>query len=66
MIGTLLVDLASGVDLEAAVRSFESKVAPANYKRPTALITQSMIDSALEKLSELGLEDAVKETFRET
>jgi len=36
-IGTLLVDLSEGVELDRAVKSFEAKVAPENYKRPTAL-----------------------------
>jgi len=53
-IGTLLVDLSEGKDLDVAVRSFEAKVAPTNYKRPTALITKSMIKKAQEKVEELG------------
>ena len=59
VIGTLLTDLASGDDIETAVKKFEAKVAPVNYKRPTALITPKMIDQAVEKLRELGLEEAV-------
>ena len=43
VIGTLVTDLSEGVELEAAVRSFESKVAPQNYKRTTALITPGMV-----------------------
>lgn len=59
VIGTLLVDLSSGVELEDAVRMFESKVAPQNYKRPTALVTQKMIDQAAAKIEALGLTDAI-------
>ena len=59
VIGTLLIDLSDGVDLERAVRSFESKVAPANYKRPTALITKGMIKKAQDKITSLGLEDSL-------
>lgn len=62
-IGTLLVDLSDGVELDKAVRSFEAKVAPENYKRPTALITPKMIESAVETLKELGLESAVQRRF---
>lgn len=58
-IGTLLVDLSSGVDLETAVRSYESKVAPGNYRRPKPLITESMINQALKDLRAMGLEGAV-------
>ncbi len=60
VIGTLVVDLSNGVDLETAVRSFESKVAPQNYKRPTALITPGMVAKAMETLVELDLESALE------
>lgn len=63
VIGTLMTDLSEGVDLETAVRSFEQKVAPQNYRRPTALITQSMIKQAREKVESLGLEDALHRRF---
>lgn len=63
VIGTLLTDLSSGVDLEDAVRSFESKVAPTNYKRPSALITKGMIEQAKLKLAELGLTSALDRRF---
>jgi hypothetical protein len=58
-IGTLLVDLSAGVDLDVAVKSFESKVAPMNYKRPTALVTKSMIAEAKKKIESLGLTSAL-------
>lgn len=60
VIGSLLVDLSEGKDLEAAVGSFEAKVAPMNYKRPTSLITQSMIDKARKKIEELGRTSALE------
>lgn len=63
VIGTLLTDLAQGTDLEGAVRAFESKVAPTNYKRPTALITPKMIEQAVFKLKGLDLEDAINRRF---
>lgn len=59
VIGTLVQDLSDGMDLEAAVRAFEIKVAPQNYKRPTALITKSMVDSAMKTINELGLDQAL-------
>jgi hypothetical protein len=63
VIGTLLVDLSNGVDLETAVKSFESKVAPMNYKRPSSLITKAMIEKAKEKLNDLGLTSALDRRF---
>ncbi len=54
-IGTLLNDLSGGRELDGAVAAFERVVAPANYKRPTALVTPKMIEKARERLEELGL-----------
>jgi len=62
-IGTLLVDISEGRELEASVASFESKVAPTNYKRPTALITKAMIEKAKEKIEELGLTSALERRY---
>lgn len=59
VIGTLMQDIQSGVNIETAVRSFEQKVAPANYKRPTALITESAVKSALKTIDTLGIKDAL-------
>lgn len=59
-IGTLLTDLSDGVELERAVKAYELKVAPANYKRPTALITQGMIDQAMTTIDALGLRTALQ------
>jgi hypothetical protein len=65
-IGTLLTDISNDVDLEQAVKSFESKVAPHNYKRTSALITQRMIDDAQKTVKALGLEDALYRRFAKT
>ena len=54
-IGTLLVDLSNGVELDAAVSAYERVVAPSNYKRPSALVTPKMVEQAKDKLAELGL-----------
>jgi len=59
-IGTLLVDLSEGKELDHAVRAFETMVAPANYKRPTALITPSMIKKAQETVEALGFTEALQ------
>ncbi len=62
-IGTLLVDLSTGRDLEESVRSFEAKVAPTNYKRPSALVTPAMIAKAKERIEELGLTSALDRRY---
>ena len=46
-IGTLLIDLSDGVDVETAVKKYENVVAPANYKRPKAIFTQKMLEDAI-------------------
>lgn len=62
-IGTLLQDLSEGMDLDGAVRAYEAKVAPANYRRPTALITPRMINDALTAIRDAGLEDSLQRRF---
>jgi len=62
-IGTLLQDLSEGMGLEQAVKSFEGKVAPTNYKRPTSLVTPRMKQDALKTIQELNLEDALSRRF---
>jgi hypothetical protein len=63
VIGTLVQDLSAGVDLEQAVRSFEAKVAPQNYQRPTALITPAMVKAAMKTIDELGIEESLQRRF---
>jgi hypothetical protein len=62
-IGTLLIDLSEGMELEGAVRKFEAMVAPANYKRPTALVTKAMVEKAKATLQELGLTSALERRY---
>lgn len=59
VIGTLVDDISKGIDIETAVKSFEAKVAPANYKRSKSLITQGMIDTAMKTINDLGIEPAL-------
>lgn len=63
VIGTLLCDLSAGADLEDAVKSFEQKVAPTNYRRPTALVTKAMIEKAKQDLEALGLTSALERRY---
>jgi len=62
-IGTLLVNLSEGKEIEAAVRAFEAVVAPANYKRPTALVTKAQVEKAKQTIQDLGLTSALKRRF---
>lgn len=62
-IGTLLTELSDGMDMEEAVRRFEAMVAPANYKRPTALVTKAMVDRAKATVEELGLTSALDRRY---
>jgi hypothetical protein len=63
VLGTLVQDLSEGRDVESAVQSFETKVAPTNYKRTTAIITPGMVKKAMETIETLGLESALERRF---
>lgn len=45
--GTLLIDLSNGVDLERAVKSYENIMAPSNYKRPTEISISEFVTNVL-------------------
>lgn len=62
-IGTLLEDLSGGMDIESAVKRWEKVMAPANYKRPTALVTESMIKKAQQTVQEMGLMDSLPRRY---
>lgn len=59
VIGSLIEDIAKNKSIEDAVRMFESKVAPTNYKRPTAIVTEAMINDAIKTLKDNNLEDSI-------
>lgn len=58
-IGTLLDDLSKDVELEVAVRSFESKVDSTNYRRTTSVVSPAMIKKAQQAISDLGYEKSL-------
>jgi hypothetical protein len=62
-IGTLLIDLSKGIDLDVAVRKFEAVVAPTNYKRPTAIVSTKMIQDAQQTIADLGLTTSLQRRF---
>ena len=62
-IGVLLTDITNGVELDTAVRTYESIVAPANYKRPKAIFTKKMLEEARKKVEELGFIDSLPRRY---
>lgn len=52
--GTLLVNISQGMELDTAVRKYEAIVAPTNYKRPKAIYTKKMLEDAKNTIIELG------------
>lgn len=58
-IGTLLVNISEGMDLDAAVRQYENITAPSNYKRSKPIFTQKMLDDAKKTIDELGYTESL-------
>jgi hypothetical protein len=54
-IGTLLINLSEGMELDLALDKYDRVVAPTNYKRPSAPVTPKMVEAAKLKLAELEL-----------
>lgn len=62
-IGTLLVNVSEGMDLDTAVKKYEQIVAPANYKRPKEIFTKKMLEDAKKTITELGYMDSLGRRF---
>lgn len=62
-IGTLLVNISEGMDLDTAAKKYEQIVAPANYKRPKAIYTKKMLDDARKKIEEMGYMPSLERRF---
>lgn len=62
-IGTLLVNISEGMDLETAVSRYEQITAPTNYKRPKAIFTKKMLEDAERTITELGYLDSLPRRF---
>ncbi len=62
-IGTLLSALATGEELESAVKAFEAMVAPTNYRRPTTLVTKAMIEKAKQTIEAMGFTSALERRY---
>lgn len=61
-IGALVKQIAEGKELEQAVASFESMVAPENYKRSSAVVTTAMFKRARAEIDALGIREALERT----
>lgn len=62
-IGTLLVNVSEGMDLDTAVRKYELIVAPSNYKRPKEIFTKRMLEDAKKTIEELGYLESLGRRF---
>lgn len=62
-IGTLLIDISAGVELDEAVRKFEAVVAPTNYKRSKPIFTQRMLEDAQKTITDLGYYDSLQRRY---
>ena len=62
-IGTLLINISEGMELDTAVRKYEQIVAPANYKRPKAIFTKKMLEDAKKTIAELGYMESLNRRF---
>lgn len=62
-IGTLLVNVSDGMDLDTAVKKYEQIVAPANYKRPKEIFTKKMLEDSKKTITELGYMDSLDRRF---
>ena len=62
-IGTLLVNISDGMDLDLAVRKYEQIVAPSNYKRSKPIYSKKMLEDAQKKIIELGYMDSLSRRY---
>jgi len=62
-IGTLLIDITDGMELDDAVKRYEKVVAPTNYKRPKAIFTKKMLEDAKSLVEELGYMPSLSRRF---
>ncbi|AXQ68472.1 hypothetical protein HOT99_gp145 [Caulobacter phage CcrBL10] len=63
VIGSLLLDLSGDMEIEDAVKKYETKVAPQNYKRTSTIATKRQIEAAKKTLEDLGLTSALERRY---
>lgn len=62
-IGTLLIDISEGMELDVAVGKYEAVVAPTNYKRSKPIFTQRMLEDAQKTITELGYLNSLERRY---
>lgn len=62
-IGTLLVNVSEGMDLDIAVKKYEQIVAPSSYKRSKPIYSKKMLEDAQKKITELGYLDSLPRRY---
>lgn len=60
--GTLLINISEGMDLDTAVRKFEFIVGD-GYKRPNPVYTKRMLEDAKKTVVEMGYENSLQRRF---
>lgn len=63
MIGTLLDDIASGMDFESVSRRFAEKMNPANYMRSQVAPTKGNIEQAEKIVEKMGIVNSLKRRY---
>jgi hypothetical protein len=63
LVGTTCIELAEGEDINKVCKTFNVRVDPTNYMKATAAVTQKQIDSASNRISELGYEESFNRRF---
>lgn len=62
-IGTLLVNISEGMELDIAVGKYEDIVAPSNYKRPKPIYSKKMLEMAEKTVTDMGYIDSLPRRF---
>lgn len=62
-IGTLLVNVSEGMNLDTAVKKYEQIVAPTNYKRSKPIYSKKMLEDTQKKIVELGYMDSLARRY---